>query len=128
MCVLQVRATRPSGGSGLDLPQRFVLREKSIVRGDGDSVMTVSPPRPEGRRRFGSQSDNELGAPVASSIPEQLPRHEPASARKGYEDAVGLWNRRVKDRLDIMVLPEQQCFSVRNDAAGWAELVERLRG
>jgi hypothetical protein len=27
-----------------------------------------------------------------------------------------------------MVLPEQQCFSVRNDAAGWAELVERLRG
>src|SRR6516162_5892867 len=32
-----------------------------------------------------------------------------------------------KDRLDIMVLPEQQCFSVRNDAAGWAELVERLR-
>src|SRR5260370_5140098 len=33
-----------------------------------------------------------------------------------------------KDRLDIMVLPEQQCFSVRNDAAGWAELVERLRG
>ena len=33
-----------------------------------------------------------------------------------------------KDRLDIMVLPEQQFFSVRNDAAGWAELVERLRG
>src|SRR6516225_6596231 len=33
-----------------------------------------------------------------------------------------------KDRLDIMVLPEQQCFSVRNDAAGWVELVERLRG
>ena len=32
-----------------------------------------------------------------------------------------------KDRLDIMVLPEQQCFSVRNDVAGWAELVERLR-
>ena len=33
-----------------------------------------------------------------------------------------------KDRLDVMVLPEQQCFSVRNEAAGWAELVERLRG
>ena len=33
-----------------------------------------------------------------------------------------------KDRLDIMVLPEQQYFSVHNDAAGWAELVERLRG
>ena len=66
------------------------------MRGDGDSVMTVSPPRPEARPRFGSQSDNELGAPVASSIPEQLPGHEPASARKGYEDAVGLWNRRVE--------------------------------
>ena len=33
-----------------------------------------------------------------------------------------------KNRLDIMVLPEQQYFSVRNDAAGWAELIERLRG
>jgi transposase len=33
-----------------------------------------------------------------------------------------------KDRLDVMVLPEQQCSSVRNDVAGWAELVERLRG
>ena len=33
-----------------------------------------------------------------------------------------------KDRLDVMVLPEQQSFSVRNDAAGWAELIARLRG
>jgi transposase len=33
-----------------------------------------------------------------------------------------------KDRLDVMVLPEQQCVSVANDAAGWAELVEWLRG
>jgi hypothetical protein len=37
---------------------------------------------------------NELGAPVVSSIPEQLPGHEPASARKGHEDdrALLLWN------------------------------------
>jgi transposase len=33
-----------------------------------------------------------------------------------------------KDRLDVMVLPEQQSFSVGNDAAGRAELVARLRG
>jgi transposase len=33
----------------------------------------------------------------------------------------------AKDRLDFMVLPEQQCSSVRNDPAGWAELIERLR-
>ena len=26
-----------------------------------------------------------------------------------------------------MVLPEQQSFAVRNDAAGWAELIARLR-
>src|SRR6516225_3728886 len=32
-----------------------------------------------------------------------------------------------KQRLDVMVLPEQQRFSVRNDAAGWAELIARLR-
>ena len=33
-----------------------------------------------------------------------------------------------KDRLDVMVLPEQQCSAVRNDPVGWAELVEQLRG
>ena len=33
-----------------------------------------------------------------------------------------------KDRLDVMVLPEEQCSSVSNDPAGWAELVEQLRG
>jgi hypothetical protein len=33
-----------------------------------------------------------------------------------------------KDRLDVMILPEEQSFSVNNDAAGWAELVEGLRG
>src|SRR5215471_17800147 len=32
-----------------------------------------------------------------------------------------------KERLDVMVLPEQQRFSLRNDAAGWAELIARLR-
>src|SRR5260370_23431738 len=32
-----------------------------------------------------------------------------------------------KDRLDVMVLPEQQCCSVSNDVSGWTALVERLR-
>src|SRR5246127_3556657 len=77
---------------------RFVCRESSILRGDGGSVMTVSPSRPEARRRFGFQTANELGAPVASSIPEQLPGREPASTRKGYEDGNALfrWYRRVE--------------------------------
>src|SRR5262249_60822060 len=35
--------------------------------------MTVSPSRPEARSLFGSETANELGAPVASSISEQLP-------------------------------------------------------
>src|SRR5262249_22885055 len=78
--------------------RRFVCRESSILRRDGGSVMTVSPSRPEARRRFGSQTANELGAPVASSIPEQLPGREPASTRKGYEDGNALfrWYRRVE--------------------------------
>jgi transposase len=33
-----------------------------------------------------------------------------------------------KDRLDVMILPEERSFSVSNDAAGWAGLVEWLRG
>ena len=78
--------------------RRFVCRESSILRGDGGSVMTVSPSRPEARSRFGTETANELGAPVASSIPEQLPGREPASTRKGYEDGNALfrWYRRVE--------------------------------
>src|SRR5260221_7924731 len=53
---------------------------------EGGWVMTAPPWRPEARSLFGPESASELGAPVASSIPEQLPGHEPASARKGYED------------------------------------------
>src|SRR5258708_2989017 len=33
-----------------------------------------------------------------------------------------------KDRLDVMILPEERCSSVPNDAAGRADLVERLSG
>jgi transposase len=33
-----------------------------------------------------------------------------------------------KDRLDVMILPEEQSLSVSNDPAGWAELIEWLRG
>src|SRR3974377_85023 len=32
-----------------------------------------------------------------------------------------------KDRLDVMVLPDWKSFSVDNDAAGYSELVKRLR-
>jgi len=34
----------------------------------------------------------------------------------------------AKDLLDVMVLLKELCWSVVNDAAGWAELVARLRG
>src|SRR5262245_9489101 len=33
-----------------------------------------------------------------------------------------------KDRLDVMLLPQEQRSSVSNDVAGWTELVEQLRG
>jgi hypothetical protein len=34
----------------------------------------------------------------------------------------------AKDRLDVMVLPDRKSFSVDNNAAGYSELVKRLRG
>jgi len=34
----------------------------------------------------------------------------------------------ASDRLDVMLLPHGQCFWVGNNAVGWGELVERLRG
>src|SRR5262245_23675706 len=90
--------------------------------------MTEPPSRPEARRRFGPESANELGAPVASSTPEQLPGHEPASGdtRMAMLSFAGI--DVSKDRLDVMVLPEEQCSSVSNDPTGWAKLVEQLRG
>jgi transposase len=33
-----------------------------------------------------------------------------------------------KDRLDVMILPEERRSSVSNDASGWAMLVKQLRG
>jgi putative hemolysin len=45
--------------------------------------MAQPPSRQEARSRLGSQTANELGAPVASSIPEQLPGHEPRISKEG---------------------------------------------
>src|SRR5262249_26634175 len=73
--------------------------------------------RREARRRFGPQSVSELGAPVASSIPEQLPGREPASARKGYEDA-RLSRRRIgRLAADIELLDKRLVEIVATDAA-----------
>jgi transposase len=33
-----------------------------------------------------------------------------------------------KDRLDVMIMPEERSSSMRNNASGWAKLVEQLRG
>src|SRR5262249_43843143 len=82
--------------------RRLVCRERSIVMGDRGRVVIAQPSsRPEARSRLGCQTTNERGAPVASSIPEQLAGHEPASARMGYEDghALFLRYRRVEGPL-----------------------------
>src|SRR5262249_673126 len=52
-------------------------------------------------RRLGCRTANEPGAPVVSSTPEQLPGHEPVSARKGYEDGTAflLRHRRCQGPL-----------------------------
>src|SRR4029077_15204861 len=71
----------------------LVCRERSIVRGDEGRIMTRPSSRPEARSLLGYQTANELGAPVASSIPAQLLGHEPASARMGYEDGHALFLR-----------------------------------
>src|SRR6266404_9967035 len=69
------------------------MSRRSIVRGDEGRIMTWPSWRPEARSLLGYQTANELGAPVASSIPAQLPGHEPASARMGYEDGHALFLR-----------------------------------
>src|SRR5215204_1006914 len=86
--------------------------------------MAQPPSRPEARSRLGCKTANELGAPVASSIPEQLPGREPASARKGYEDAFVLRNRRVEGSSGRHGIARGAMLFC---AGGWAALVERLR-
>src|SRR5437868_1481274 len=83
------RSTRPNTS------RRLVCPERSIVGDDGGRFTTRPPSRLEARSRLGDKAANELGAPVVSSIPAQLPGPEPASARKGREDdrAVLRWNR-----------------------------------
>src|SRR5262245_16184250 len=85
---------RPSQGSSLSiLTEPHDGLAPSIVRGDEDRIMIRPSSRPEARSLLGCQTVNELGAPVASSIPAQLPGHEPASARMGYEDGHALFLR-----------------------------------
>src|SRR6266498_4786577 len=83
--------------------------------------MTAPPSRPEARSRFGPQSASELGAPVASSIPEQLPGHEPASARKGYEDGNALvWRYRCVEE-SCAPLIHDDTFASRAAVPTWAD-------
>jgi hypothetical protein len=92
--------------------------------------MAQPPSRPEARSRLGSQTANELGAPVASSIPEQLLGASPHQQGRDTKMAMlSFYGIDVsKDRLDVVVLPEQQYSSVRNDASGGTELIAQLRG
>src|SRR5262249_61337901 len=83
----------PAPPSSVMNSRLLVCRERSIVRGDEGRIMTRPSSRPEARSLLGCQTANELGAPVASSIPAQLPGHELASARMGYEDGNDLFLR-----------------------------------
>ncbi len=65
--------------------------ETAAARRKMDDLAALSERARGGSARAGSQTANELGAPVASSIPEQLPEREPASTRKGYEDGNALF-------------------------------------
>src|SRR5215212_1151241 len=64
-----------------DSSRRLVCRERSIVRGDGGRFTTPPPLRLEARSRLGDKAANEVGPPLVSSIPAQLPGLEPASSR-----------------------------------------------
>jgi hypothetical protein len=86
-----------------------------MVRADGDSVMFASPSRPE-VRRLGFQSAKELGAPVVSSIPEQLPGEEPGQQERDTKMLSYVGIDVSKGRLDIAVLSEGQSWGESNDA------------
>jgi len=53
-----INGVAQTGGHEIGKAWRLVCRESSILRGDGGSVMAVSPSRPEARRRFGFETAN----------------------------------------------------------------------
>src|SRR6476619_6103639 len=85
--------------------------------------MTVSLSRPEARRRC---LELQSLLPYPNSCPGTSPHQQGRDTKMAMLSFGGI--DVSKDRLDVMVLPEEQCSSVPNDAAGWAKLVEQLRG
>src|SRR5207244_13526650 len=86
--------------------------------------MTAPPSRPEARNskpRVSLELQSLLPYPNSclGTSPHQQGRDTKMFSFCGIDVS--------KDRLDVMVLPEEQCCSVPNDASGWAALVERLQ-
>ena len=93
--------------------RRLVCRERSIVRGDEDRIMIRPSSRPEARRRLGYQTASELGAPVdPNSCQGTSPHQQGRGTKMTMLSFCGI--DVSKDRLDFIVLPEQQCSSVRH--------------
>ena len=91
--------------------------------------MTVFLSRPEARSRFGSKPRMSLvlrsPLPYPNSCLGTSPHQQERDTKMAMLSYGGI--DVSKDRLDVMVLPEEQCSSVPNDTAGWAKLVEQLR-
>src|SRR5262249_20923368 len=64
--------------------------------------------------------------PYPNSCPGTSPHQQERDTKMGMLSFRGIDVSR--DRLDVMILPDEKCCSVSNDSAGWAELVEKLRG
>src|SRR5919197_1313320 len=97
------------------------------MRGDGGRVMTAPPSRPEARSRFGFETANELGARSLLPCPNSCLGASPHQQGRDTKMLSFCGIDVSKDRLDVVELPDDQCCSVPNDAAGWAALVEWLR-
>src|SRR5262245_44212795 len=110
--------------------RRLVCRESSILRGDGGSVMTVS--RRDRKPAGASDPKPRMSLALQSLLPYPNSCLGASPHQQGRDTKMAMLSFGgidvSKDRLDITVLPDEQCSSVSNDAAGWAELIEQLRG
>src|SRR2546427_3565500 len=90
--------------------------------------MTAPPSRPEARSDPNPRVSLELRSllPYPNSCPGTSPHQQERDTKMAKLSFGGI--DVSKDRLDVMILPEERCSSVPNDAAGWADLVERLSG
>ena len=110
--------------------RRLVCRERSMLKDDGGSIHQLAPVM-TGSPAAASDVTPRMSLVLQSFLPYPDSCLGTSPHQQGWDTKMAELSFGgidvSKDRLDVLLLPEGLCFSVCNDAPGWAELIVRLR-